>query len=154
SIYARFGSSVTILELLPRALPLEDEDISAEIVRAFRKRNITIHTGSRCEIVENRGGEVVVTATQDGKAATQKADVLLVAVGRRPVSDGIGLETTRVKVDRGFVKVNELMRTDEPGIYAIGDLVPTPALAHVASHEGMVAAEAIAGKSPHPLNYD
>ena len=154
SIYASFGTSVTILELLPRALPLEDEDVSAEIARAFKKRNIAVHTDARVEIVEKKADHLVVTATQSGKAASFSAEVLLVAVGRRPLSEGLGLEKTRVKIDRGFVKVDPLMRTDEPAIYAIGDLVPTPALAHVASHEGQVAAEAIAGRNPRPVNYD
>lgn len=154
SIYARFGSEVTVLELLPRALPLEDEDVSTEIGKAFKKRGITVHTETKVEKVEKTADGVTVTGTQGGAAKTFTAEVLLVAVGRRPLSDGIGLDKTRVKVERGFVKVGPLMETDEPGIFAIGDLVPTPALAHVASHEGTVAAEAIAGLGPHPINYD
>jgi len=154
SIYARFGSQVTVLELLPRALPIEDEDVSAEIVRAYKKRGIAVHTETKVQKVDRRGAEIVVTAAQGDKAVTFSAEVLLVAVGRRPLSDGIGLEKTKAKIERGYVMVDRLMRTAEPTVYAIGDLVPTPALAHVASHEGVVAVEAIAGKNPHPINYD
>ena len=154
SIYKRFDSEVTVLELLPRALPLEDEDISAEITRAFKKKGIAIHTDTNVKKVEKTAEGVTVTAEKGGKPQTFTAEVLLVAVGRRPLSEGIGLEKTKVKVEKGFVRVSPMMATDEPGIYAIGDLVPTPALAHVASHEGHVAAEAIAGKNPRPLNYD
>jgi dihydrolipoamide dehydrogenase len=154
SIYARFGSQVTVLELLPRALPIEDEDVSAEIVRAFKKRGITVHTETKVQKVDRKGGEIVVTATQADKTATFSAEVLLVAVGRKPLSEGIGLEKTKAKVDRGYVTVDGYMRTAEPSVFAIGDLVPTPALAHVASHEGVVAVEAIAGRNPHPVNYD
>jgi len=154
SIYARFGSQVTVLELLPRALPIEDEDVSAEIVRAFKKRGITVHTETKVQKVDRKNGEVVVTAAQGDKTVTFSAEVLLVAVGRKPLSEGIGVEKTRAKVDRGYVKVDAFMRTEEPSLFAIGDLVPTPALAHVASHEGVVAVETIAGKNPHPVNYD
>jgi dihydrolipoamide dehydrogenase len=154
SIYSRFGSQVTVLELLPRALPIEDEDVSAEIVRAFKKRGITVHTETKVQKVERKGAEIVVTAAQGDQTVTFSAEVLLVAVGRKPLTEGIGLEKTKVKLDRGYVMVDPFMRTAEPSIYAIGDVVPTPALAHVASHEGVVAAEAIAGKNPHPVNYD
>ena len=154
SVYSRFGAQVTILELLPRALPLEDEEIAAEIVRAFKKRGIAIHTGTRVERAEAAPEGIVVSGTQGGKPVSFAAELLLVAVGRRPLSEGIGLEKTRAKVERGFVQVDALMRTSEPGVYAIGDLVPTPALAHVASHEGVVAAESIAGLKPRPVNYD
>jgi dihydrolipoamide dehydrogenase len=154
SVYSRFGSQVTVLELLPRALPLEDEDVSTEIARAFKKRGIAIATDTRVEKAERKEGGITVTAAQQGKPATFAAEVVLVAVGRRPLSEGIGLEKTKVKIERGFVQVDGMMRTAEPGIYAIGDLVPTQALAHVASHEGTIAAEAIAGLRPHPINYD
>ena len=154
SIYARFGSQVTVLELLPRALPIEDEDISAEIVRAYKKRGITVHLETKVQQVDPKGGEIVVTATQGDKTVTFSAEVLLVAVGRKPLSEGIGLEKTKAQVDRGYVKVDGFMRTAEPSLFAIGDLVPTPALAHVASHEGVVAVESIAGLPVHPVNYD
>jgi dihydrolipoamide dehydrogenase len=122
SIYSRFGTETTILELLPRALPLEDEDVSAEILRAFKKRNIAVHTDTKVEKVEKTAEGVVVTAVKAGKPQTFSADILLVAVGRRPLSDGIGLEKTKVKVEKGFVKVDARMATDEPTIFANGDL--------------------------------
>ncbi len=155
SIYARFGSAVTLVEMLPRVLPLEDEDSSAELHKAFRKRSIDVRVGTKVESVKvlDKGVEVQVHSEKNGKE-TLKADVLLVAVGRRPVTEELGLEGTKVELDRGFVKVDRQMRTGEPSVFAIGDLLPTPALAHVASHEGIVAAEAIAGRNPAPVNYD
>jgi len=155
SIYSRFGSAVTLVEMLPRVLPIEDEDSSAELHKAFKKRGLEVRVGTRVEGVKvaDRGVEVQVQSEKGGKE-TLKADVLLVAVGRRPVTDDLGLEGTKVEIDRGFVKVNGQMRTGDPTVYAVGDLVPTPALAHVASHEGIVAVEAIAGKNPEPINYD
>jgi len=155
SIYARFGSDVTIVEMLPRVLPIEDEDSSAELNKAFRRRGIDIRVGTKVENVKvaDKGVEVQVQSEKGGKE-TLKADVLLVAVGRHPVTEDLGLEGTRVEMERGFVKTDARMRTGEPSVYAIGDLLATPALAHVASHEGIVAAEAIAGKNPGPINYD
>jgi len=155
SIYSRFGSAVTLVEMLPRVLPLEDEDSSAELHRSFRKRGIDVRVATRVENVKvlDKGVEVQVQSEKGGKE-TLKADVLLVAIGRKPVTEDLGLEGTRVELERGFVKVDARMRTGEPSVYAIGDLLPTPALAHVASHEGIVAAEAIAGRDPSPINYD
>jgi dihydrolipoamide dehydrogenase len=155
SIYSRFGSAVTLAEMLPRVLPLEDEEISAELQKAFKKRGIGVRVGTRVEEVKvrDREVEVQVQGVKDGRE-TLKADVLLVAVGRRPLTDDLGLDGTKVEIDRGFVKVDGTMRTRDEWIYAIGDLLPTPALAHVASHEGIVAAEAIAGRRPEPINYD
>src|SRR5947208_622770 len=155
SIYARFGSSVTLVEMLPRVLPLEDEDSSAELQKAFRKRGIEVRVGTKVESVKvlDKGVEVQVQSEKSGKE-TLKADVLLVAVGRMPVTEDLGLEGTKVGLERGFVKVDKQMRTGEPSVFAIGDLLPTPALAHVASHEGIVAAEAIAGRNPAPIDYD
>ncbi len=155
SIYARFGSAVTLVEMLPRVLPLEDEDCSAELHRAFRKRGIEVRVGTKVESVKaaDKSVEVQVSSEKGGKE-TLKADVLLLAVGRRPVTEELGIEGTKIELDRGFVKVDKEMRTGEPSIFAIGDLLATPALAHVASHEGLVAAEAIAGRKPAPVNYD
>ena len=146
SIYARFGSAVTLVEMLPRVLPIEDEESSAELHKAFKKRGIDVRVGTKVESVKvaDKGVEVQVQSEKGGKE-TLKADVLLVAVGRRAVTDDLGLEGTRVKIERGFVQADARMRTGEPSVYAIGDLLPTPALAHVASHEGIVAAESIVG---------
>jgi dihydrolipoamide dehydrogenase len=154
SIYHRFGSQVTILEMLPRAVPLEDEEVSRELEKLFRKQGIAVHTGVKAEgfDVTEAGVKVRVSG---GDAGTQEADVLLVAIGRKPVTEDIGLDTVpRVKVDRGFLQVDGLMRTGEPGVYAIGDVVPTPLLAHVASAEGILAVEHMAGREVRPINYD
>jgi dihydrolipoamide dehydrogenase len=154
SIYARFGSTVTIVEMLPRVLPIEDEEISAEMHKALKKRGIEARVGTKVEDVKVGEREVEVKVSSPKGSETLRAEVLLVAVGRRPVTEDAGLDTTKVALDRGFVKVDPMMRTSEPSIYAIGDIVPTAMLAHLASHEGMVAAEAIAGKKPRPINYD
>jgi len=155
SLYRSFGSSVTLVEMLPRVLPIEDEEISGELAKALKKRGIEVRVGTRVEEVKvlDKGVEVRVLPEKGG-GETLKADVLLVAVGRKPVTEGIGIEGTRIELDRGYVKVDGLMRTGEASVYAIGDLVATPALAHVASQEGIVAVETIAGRKPEPINYD
>jgi len=154
SIYSRFGSKVTLVEMLPRVLPIEDEEISAEMQKALKRRGIEVRAGCKVEDVKVLEREVEIK-TQSGKGVeTLKGEVLLVAVGRRPLTEDVGLDTTSAQLDRGFVKVDAMMRTAEPGLYAIGDILPTPMLAHLASHEGMVAAEAIAGRNPRPINYD
>ncbi len=155
SIYSRFGSKVTLVEMLPRILPLEDEDSSAEVAKAFRKGGIDVRTATRVESVKvlDKGVELQLRSDKGG-AESLKGDVLLVAVGRRPLIDDLGLDTVRVETDKGFVKADREMRTTEPSVFAIGDLLPTPALAHVASHEGIIAAEAIATRKPEPLDYD
>ncbi len=154
SIYARFGSVVTLVEMLPRVLPIEDEEVSAEMQKALKKRGIDVRVGTKVEDVKVGDKEVVISVQSPKGAETLKAEVLLVAVGRRPVTEDLGLESAGVATDRGFVKVDGQMRTSVKEIYAIGDIVPTAMLAHLASHEGIVAAEAIAGKNPHPINYD
>jgi dihydrolipoamide dehydrogenase len=155
SIYRRFGSEVTILEMLPRLVPVEDEDISAELGRQFRKQGIRFETGARVEKVAKKP-ECVEVEYQDANKKPQKLCVekLLVAVGRKPNTDNIGLEHTAIKTDRGFIPVDPYMATAEPGVYAIGDIVAaSPQLAHVASMEGLVAVGRIAGKDVRPVNY-
>jgi dihydrolipoamide dehydrogenase len=154
SIYARFGSKVTILEMLPRLVPVEDEDVSKELERSFKKQGIRCETGAKVENVERTESGVKLTVTlNNSKTETIEAEKLLVAVGRRPITDNLGLENTRVETDRGFIKVDSYQRTAEPGVYAIGDIVAgTPQLAHVASMEGLVAVGQIAGKPARPLN--
>jgi dihydrolipoyl dehydrogenase len=154
SMYKRFGADVTILELLPRLLPIEDEDISAELAKAFRKQGIKSFTGANFKSAKLEDGLVKVRAQIGAEEKEFAAEKLLVAVGRRAFTDGLGLENTKAETDRGYLKVDEYMRTAEPGVYAIGDLVPTPWLAHVASAEGILAVEHIAGKDPTPINYD
>jgi len=154
SVYSRFGAETTIVELLPRLVPLEDEEVSAELERSFRKRKIKSQLGTKLEKVEKSDAGVVVTGT-DGKGQPVKleAEMLLVAVGRMPYTEGLGLEGTKIKVERGFVQVDEYQQTGEKGVYAIGDIVPTPLLAHLASKEGIVAVEHMAGhKDVRPIN--
>jgi dihydrolipoamide dehydrogenase len=154
SMFRRFGSEVTILELLPRLLPIEDEEISIELAKSFKRQGIKAFTNANFQSAVKEGGLVKVKARIGDADHEFSAEKLLVAVGRRAYTDGLGLENTRVEVERGYIKVDPHMRTAEPGIYAIGDVVPTPWLAHVASAEGIIAVETIAAKDPKPLNYD
>ena len=159
SVFDSFGSTVTVLEMAPHLLPIEDEDCSKEIEKAYRKRKIAFHTGARVEKVEKLDKGVRVTVKKGDETLTLEAEALLSAAGRRAVSENLGLEKTAVKVDRGLIQVDAMYRTGEPGVYAIGDVIsvggqPHPALAHVASYEGQVAVEHIAGKNPQPVNYD
>jgi dihydrolipoamide dehydrogenase len=154
SMYARFGSDVTIIELLPRLLPIEDEEISAILAKAFKKQGIKVFTGTNFQSATVEGGQVKVTARVGEESREFAAEKLLVAIGRRAYTDGLGLENTRVEIERGYIKVDAYMRTAEPNVYAIGDVIPTPWLAHVASAEGILAVETIAGKNPRPVNYD
>jgi dihydrolipoamide dehydrogenase len=159
SMFARFGSAVTVIEMLPRILPLEDEEISIEARKVLGKQ-MTIFTGAKTEAaLKTADGVEVGFRTAEGEARTVTADVLLVAVGRGPVTDGLNLESTKVKLDRGYVVTDHLMATDEPGVFAIGDVVALPdrlhpQLAHVASHEGIGVAERLAGRPVEALNYD
>ena len=154
SCFHRFGTQVTIYEMLPRIVPVEDEEVSKELARVFRKSGIRIETGARVDAIENIGTGVRFQATlSDGRVEAAQADALLVAVGRKPNTESVGLEGTRVETDRGFIKVDPYQRTGEPGVYAIGDIVAgTPQLAHVATAEGMVAIAHIAGKTVTPVN--
>ena len=153
SIFRSFGSEISILEYLPRLVPVEDEDISKELARSFRKRGIESATGAKVEKVEETKDGVKVTYTgSDGKQATKEAEKVLVAVGRGPRTEGLGLEKTKIAPERGFIKVNEYMQTDEPGVYAIGDIVAgMPQLAHSGSMAGLVATAKIAGKYARPI---
>jgi dihydrolipoamide dehydrogenase len=153
SIFRSFDTEVTILEMLPRLVPVEDEEVSKELARVYRKRNINFHTGAKVEKVEKTKSGVAVTFSVDGKQQKIEAEKILIAVGRKPRTDNIGLETTKIKADRGFIKTNEWMETAEPGVYAIGDIVlGTPQLAHVGAMEGIVAVTKIAGKEGKPID--
>ena len=155
SIFHRFGVKVTILEMLPRAVPLEDEEISAELEKSFRHQGIALETQAKVEKATKTANGVSVSYTRpDGKPQALEAETLLVAVGRSPNTQNVGLEGTRAKLERGFIKVDPYMQTDEPGVYAIGDIVASsPLLAHVASREGIVAVTHAAGKPAEPINY-
>ena len=154
SIYNSFGTEVTILEALPRVVPVEDEEISAELDKAFRKKNIQIYTSSKVESVKKDAKGVTVAFTdKDGKKQTLQAEKLLLAVGRKPMSENCGLEKSKAKMDRGFVLVGPYMETEEKGLYAVGDIVAgLPQLAHAAMMEGIVAVTHIAGKPTHAIN--
>src|SRR6266542_652600 len=154
SVWASFGAEVTVVEMLPSMVPLEDADLGKDLARAFKKRKIRTLTGAKLE--EAQAGEKSVTAkvTTDGKTETLEAELLLVAVGRGPVTEGSGVEAAGIATDRGFVTVQGACETSVPGVYAVGDVVPTPQLAHVAFAEGMQAAEHAAGQTPAPINYD
>jgi len=153
SVYSRFGAQTTIVELLPRLVPLEDEEVSKELERSFRKRGIKSQVDTKLDKLEKTDKGVVVTGkTSKGEEVKLEAEMLLVAVGRMPYTEGLGLEGTKIKVEKGFIKTDEYQQTGEKGVYAIGDVVPTPLLAHLASKEGIVAVEHIAGKNPRPIN--
>lgn len=155
SMHARFGAKVTIIEVLPRIVPVEDEEISRELAASFKRQGIAIYPDTRVErITKGEGGVELLARSTGDKTETFRAEKVLMAVGRRPLTDGIGLEAAGVATDRGYIKVDAMMRTNVPGVYAIGDVLPTQALAHLASEEGVVAVEHMAGKAPRPINYD
>ena len=160
SIFRRFGSEVTILELLPRLVPVEDEAVSAELQKSFRKQGITAHTGANVTSARVTGDGVDIEARLAGdKALTIRAEYLLVATGRAPVTAGLEAERVGLQLEKGYVRVDAQYRTGVGGISAIGDVITLgtpghPQLAHVSSAEGIVAAERIAGQSVRPLNYD
>jgi len=155
SIFASFGSRVTLVEMLPRLLPLEDEEISTELQRSFRKRQIKSLTGTRLAASESAGQSVRLLLDKEGGDQEElDAEMLLVAVGRAPVTEDLGLPELGIGIDRGYVEVNEFMQTSVPHIYAIGDVVKTPWLAHVASAEGILAVEHMGGNTARPLDYD
>ncbi len=154
SIFNRFGTKVTLLEMLPRLVPVEDEEISKELERHFKKTGIRVETGAKAENIRKNANSVSLSATlANGNKEEMEFEKLLIAVGRKPNTESVGLENTRAQVDRGFVKVNAYGETSEPNLYAIGDIVAgMPQLAHVASAEAAVAVAAIAGKPVRPIN--
>ncbi|MDA8021065.1 MAG: dihydrolipoyl dehydrogenase [Thermoanaerobaculia bacterium] len=154
SVYRSFGSKVTLVEMLPRLLPIEDEEVSAELGKAFRKRGIEALVDTKLESVDHEDGGVTLQLSSKGDEVTLEAEMLLVAVGRAPVTENLGLEDVGVKTDRGYIEVDEWMRTTVDGVYAIGDVVNTPWLAHVASAEGIAAVEHMAGhEGARPVDY-
>ncbi len=154
SIFKRFGSDVTVFEMLPRLVPVEDEDVSKELQRSFKKQGINCEPGAKVlEVHKQDSGVRIKVLLSTGKEQEFEGDTLLVAVGRKPNTENVGIENTRIETDRGFVKVDAYQRTGEPGVYAIGDIVAgTPQLAHVATMEGMVAVAHAAGKPATPIN--
>lgn len=154
SVYARFGCETTIIEFMPRIVPVEDEEVSKELARSFKKRGIKIETGIKLEKLTKSKTGVKATGKNDkGADVTFEAEMFLVAVGRMPYLENLGLENTKVKVsERGTVEVNEYCETGEPNVFAIGDVIATPWLAHLASKEGILVVERIAGKKVEPIN--
>ncbi len=154
SMFQRFGTEVSLFEALPRIVPVEDEEVSKELERVFKKAKIRVETGAKCDQVQKTGKSVKMKVTlANGKVEDVEAEKLLVAVGRAPNTASIGLETTKIRSERGFIFVDEYQQTDEPGIYAIGDVVAgTPQLAHVATRQGMIAVAKMAGKPTTPIN--
>ena len=153
SLLSDFGSKVTVLEYADRILPTEDKEVSKEMQRLMKKKGIKIVTSAKVlpETIE-KGDGVSIKAELKGKETAYSADKVLVSVGRQPLVEGIGLENTAVELNRGFIATNEYYLTNEPNVYAIGDVIGGLQLAHVASHEGLIAVEHIAGKNPTPLD--
>lgn len=152
--YNQLGTEVTIVEMLDSILPIEDREITAGLTKVFKKEKIKIHTSTQVEAVKKTKSGVEVTISADGKSEKINADVALVAIGVQGNSENIGLENIGVKSEKGFIPVNEWYQTNIPGIHAIGDITGPPLLAHVASHEGIICVEKIAGVSTHPMDYD
>jgi dihydrolipoamide dehydrogenase len=152
-VFAAYGVQVTIVEALPRLLPIEDEEISKLLARSFAKRKIDVRAGVKVQAVRIGKDGVTVEIEQEGQAARLEAAMVLMAVGRGANTQALGLDALGVATERGFVKVSPRMETSVPGVYAIGDLAGPPLLAHKASAEGIVAAEALAGRPGHPVDY-
>lgn len=150
SLYARFGSAVTIVEMAPQILPTEDADCVKEVVRLMKKQGVTIETNAKLTAVEDKGDHALVTT--EGQAA-RKFDKVLISVGRAPVTDDIGLDKVGITTDRGAIKVDAHYKTSADGVYAIGDVIPTPMLAHTASAEAIHAVEVMAGHHPQVIDY-
>jgi dihydrolipoamide dehydrogenase len=160
SIFRRFGADVTIIELLPRLVPVEDEAVSAELERSFRKQGIKVLTATKVSSAKAGSNSVDVEAQlADGKSGKMTAEYLLVATGRGPVTNGLGAEEAGLQMDRGYIKVDAEYRTTAPGVSAVGDVITFdkpghPQLAHLSSAEGIALAERIAGQEFRPINYD
>lgn len=156
SIFNHLGTAVTLVELMPHVLPIEDVDISKELEKHLKRRKIDVLTGTRFQRLERtEAGVKVWVTTSDGQERTLEAEYLLSAVGRAPATSACGLETTNIQLGpKGTIPVDAMMRTTEPGVYAIGDVTPHPWLAHCASAQGRVAVEHLAGKDPRPVDYE
>ncbi len=151
--YAALGTRVTVIEMLPRILPIEDAESSVTLARSLKKMGITLHTSTKVDAIARSGNRVEMRATNDSGMLEISGDVCLVAIGFRANTEGWGFESLEIELDRGFIKVDESYRTSQESYFAIGDVIGAPQLAHVASHEGIVAVEHIAGLKPHPVDY-
>ncbi len=153
SIFASFGTEVSIIELLPRILPIEDEEISLVLAKSLESRGMKISTSSEVKSAEKTPGGVNLVVRSGDADEEIEVDKVLVSVGRKPLTDGIGLEEVGVETEGGYIKVDEFMQTNVPGIYAIGDIVRSPQLAHVASAEGILAVNHLAGRPVEGIDY-
>jgi len=154
-VMSSFGVKVTVVEMLDRILPLSDPEVVSVLEKDFRRRGVEFMTSTRAEKLSKKKSGITLSVSGPGGAATLEADMILVSIGRAPNTEGIGLEKVGVKTEKGFIKVGDYYQTDVPGIYAIGDVVASPQLAHVASKEGEIAVEHIAGKQvEHRLDDD
>jgi dihydrolipoamide dehydrogenase len=154
-VFNAFGSQVTLIEIMPRILPLEDADSSSAIAKSFKKRGITCLAGAKVTKARVSEQGVALELEVNGKTQTLEAEKVLVAAGRALNLDGLGLEEAGVKrSDRGFVQVDEHLQTTAQGVYAIGDIAGPPMLAHKGSREGIMVAEWLAGRKPQPIRYD
>lgn len=151
--YAAYGTKVTLIEMLPHLLPLEDEEVSQTLEKAFQKLGMRIMTDARVERAESGAGGTTVTVSVGGKSETIYSDITLLAIGRDPNTQDLGLEDLGIETNRGFIKVDEGYQTNVAGVYAIGDVNGPPLLAHVASAEGINLMERLAGHNPHPIDY-
>ena len=153
-LWAKYGSDVTLVELLPRLAPSEDEDVSSQLERSFRRQGITSMTGSSVDGVAVTGDTATVTVTNEGGTSQVECDTILVAVGAQGNIDGIGLDAVGVETEGGYIRIGEMMETNVENIYAIGDVTGKMLLAHVASAQGVTAVEHMGGLDPQPLDYD
>ncbi len=153
-VFDAFGVDVTVVEMLDTLVPVSDPEVGKTLARSFKKRGMTIRTGTKVVSLDREATPMVLTVESKKGQETIETDLLLMAVGRKPVTDGLGLEALGVEMDGPWVKINEWCESSVPGIYAIGDVAGQPMLAHKGSHEGIVAAEKIAGVAHHPMRYD
>lgn len=152
AVFQTYGCQVTVLEMMPQILPVEDSEIAGVLEKSLTKQGLRIHTQTKVETIEVKGGGVQVKATSPQGPLTLSAEKVLVAIGRRGNSENLGLEDLGIAVEKGFIKIDGMQRTNVPGVWAIGDVAGPPLLAHKGSHEGIIAVEAIAGREPHALD--
>jgi len=153
-VFNAFGVDVTVVEMLDTLVPASDSEVGKTLARSFKKRGMEIRTGTRVVSLDRQASPMVLTVESTKGQEKIETDILLMAVGRKPVTDGLGLEGLGVEMDGPWIKINEWCESSVPGIYAIGDVAGQPMLAHKGSHEGIVAAERIAGVAHHPMRYD
>ena len=153
-VFNAFGVDVTVVEMLDTLVPVSDPEVGKTLARSFKKRGMTIKTGTKVVSLDREASPMVLTVESKKGQETIETDILLMAVGRKPVTEGLGLEALGVEMDGPWIKINEWCESSAPGVYAIGDVAGQPMLAHKGSHEGIVAAERIAGVAHHPMRYD